>query len=367
METSFAKVSLLNSVNDADGSSPHELQFLNYWVSCLPMFAIKSPSNKKRWLGFNIFCIGIVLVIAVAGCSYWTIVTYEKYQINFYSVTHTVAVVTLSLSRIVSLYYFATQFNYPWKSLSIDDVAHAKSLNTRFKTEICVGITLSAILFGLDYELGLSSLISDVLYTYFVHLPILFTQFVMSVIFFQAQRKLEHLTHIIRNDESADFDRMLSEYAENRRRYEMQYKTLGLFVMLKFISSIAFKISEVGVDVLSQFGHFSPTTTEILSIIRYGMYAARDIVPMVEFFIAASKVTSAFKTLHTQLWNMGHEMQRRLLPPTNPVFCKYVHLVNYVSWHPMNVMLLGCEVSKTNATRILLIYAAKVLYNTVRF
>eukprot|EP01084_Bolivina_argentea_P166776 289514_1 len=358
----------LDSQNNVINTNRNPFKHLDNWILCLPMFATKSSSNNNRCMGLNAFCIGINLIFAIACCCYWSFKTYDEFHFNFYSISFMVAIVTLSMGRIVILYYFATQFNYPWNKVN---VTNAKPTSTRFKIEIVSGIIALIILFVLDFELGLIHLISDLLYTYFIHLPIIFAQFVVSVVFFEAKIKMEQLINTINNNNNKtilDFDSILTQYSQCRDKFKKHYKVLQVFVMMKFISCIAFRIGEIGTSHIQL-----NTETGILNVVRYLIYAVIDVLPIFEFLISASKVTSVFETLYQQLWKIGSTFKTSQAPNEmgtintehNNVYCQYVYLVNYISWHPMNITIIGWKVSKSNATKILLIYAAKVLYNSI--
>eukprot|EP01084_Bolivina_argentea_P048033 88530_1 len=288
---------------DSFKTAVQPFKWLNYWILYLPMFAKKTPSHKKRWFISSVFCTVITASITVFTCGYWSFISYSDYTFNLFCVLWIVAFITLSTSRIITLYYFATQFNYPWNSIK-QRTARTKSINRRIQIEIISIIFSFLILLFSDIypKLDIIYLTSDLLYLYFIHLPIFICQFVLTIILYKVETKLKEFIIKIDNGESilVDCDIILSEYVECRYNFTKKYKILELFVMMRLISSIAFQVGGIGT------GKFKFDSEEdIFKILHFLIWSYLDTLPFVEFMLSGLYVTDSFNILHEKLWQFG--------------------------------------------------------------
>lgn len=362
------------------------------------MWISKHPDGSLRHIIINAFGFGLTILqigtytYLTYGDIIWIHDDITKIIHNTFNILYLVLMV---LCRLVLLWYFMFTFDYPWNHI-FDNIwcnhelydYYSKLLRStagKLKLLICIYALMIASHYYGCWAVG--AVENDLFYAMIdfissgvgVLFPIQLAHCVVSTIFLKYEIYLYSMRYELNSAESTNFKKLLRDYHRMYNEFVAEYRLWQIF----FGAFLLICLCIIWV-FLSQFNKFNETGTESLPVLNWLNWAISGIIcysgPGLQFVWSASNLNNEYKLFVNSLWN--YEMDNlsdvdnvtestqlkyniqgsedKFLISCN--FKNYQLLLQYINSHPLQVRVLGMEMTKMNAMKCLLMFSlAKII------
>ena len=329
----------------------NSFKWLEKLILFMPMWSSKRPLDKSRSKIISAF----IIMITIGFLIYFEIYigVYFLHVPRMYFIMQEFVVICLGIAKLLDLYYYNFNFNFPWYYQSLKNCTYSNKIIHRYKNILLVCL-IGTTAFDLTNLIRIYVQSLDDAYLVFiisriiVNIPLAISVCVGGGIFLKYAMSLNYLSeklgcgdHEIIKQIFADYSTLYKDYRTDycwSLKWQIHFTLLGLFVFCWNLTySLLAPFNDLWIDIA--------VTQTLISIVFLFLM----------FIMPASLLTEEFHDFEQLLWKYSELSMMDENVDQNFTTC-YYYFIQFALRHPIKVKIGGFEVSRKNVFRFVIYF-----------
>ena len=335
--------------------------WLNIFILYSPLWVKRTPNLEHRSCCLSLIILSITIIAILYHLAFvFIFYIYKALDGLIYQSVYSLSEIIVSSSRLFGLYYFYSQFNYPWNHSQLQslNMKHIKIIKTSKQTILILFmlIMILDIIMAIHYAYGHieqdeSFYVSvSVIGRLFLFFPSFISFAVAAAIFLKYHLRIIQFTEKLQAGDIIDFNDMLQSYVKLNELFKCEYSVYLEWSLLLYLFGILLDIWVSSYEILSY-----DSWIDFVDVFE-------DIFVFVLYVISASWVGESFAKYESMLYKYGMDNKKSIN------YNEFHYLLVYVSRYRLQVRLGRVTITKFNAIKFVVVFCvAKLMSYTVRY
>eukprot|EP01084_Bolivina_argentea_P017296 32302_1 len=333
--------------------------WMSKWIMYSPLVVRNKLINRTittRNNAINFLFLFITIIVTIGECLWYSITPFYDYlDVDLlFPIVYCAAMITITISKFISVYYFWIYFDFQiLRTINLDGNELKTSsfskiirkVNRRMKVILSVLIIFILALIIIKVTkifsenkglIGWFALLRSILYYWMFDIPILLSQFVLSIYYCKGCIFISNLNEIIETaNQNSETEMDLQSICTQYRTFRDKFKSCIDLLELMLKCRICALIPWIWIDIT-----YLMEAESVMDGIEECIYLIMSSLPIIELVVGGSAATTQYHSFKKTIYHIK-DLSLQLL-----------YLLDYVVQYPFLVKIFAKEVSFKNALKV---------------